>query len=220
MFMISASQIRAARGLLNWTQDELADASKISRSTVQNVENDVTVRTALIKSIWSTLKEHGIEFLPNNGVCRKAEGLRDFTGSQSCDLFFEDVMKTIRSKGGNFVCSIHTEAMLMRKSGFGSRSNLQRFEEVLKLTEVKCLIPGQEKWELPKTPFSIRELVEDRPLFSASYFSYGDRLVFGYLDATMQCVFALFENKRFARDAQSYFLARWNKAKLLGRECA
>lgn len=36
---LSPEQCRAARGLLDWTQEELAEKAKVSRSTIRDFEN-------------------------------------------------------------------------------------------------------------------------------------------------------------------------------------
>lgn len=42
--LITGSQVRGARGLLNWSQDNLAAISKVSRRTVQLIERDSSAR--------------------------------------------------------------------------------------------------------------------------------------------------------------------------------
>ena len=39
MPQLSPEQCRAARGLLDWTQEELAENAKVSRSTIRDFEN-------------------------------------------------------------------------------------------------------------------------------------------------------------------------------------
>jgi len=40
MSRLSPEQCRAARGLLGWTQEELAERAKVSRSTIRDFENE------------------------------------------------------------------------------------------------------------------------------------------------------------------------------------
>jgi transcriptional regulator with XRE-family HTH domain len=71
---ISPRQIRAARSLLGWTQQELADRAVVSGNTVQRLERGVAVRVDVYLKLWRTLEAAGIEFIPAAGD--KGEGVR------------------------------------------------------------------------------------------------------------------------------------------------
>jgi transcriptional regulator with XRE-family HTH domain len=63
------AQCRAARGLLNWSQDALAEASKIGISTVGEFERETrTPCNHLLRDIRSALETAGIEFIGENGA--------------------------------------------------------------------------------------------------------------------------------------------------------
>jgi transcriptional regulator with XRE-family HTH domain len=56
-------QCRAARGLLNWNQDDLARAARVSVVTVRNFENDRSVpQRATLDVIQRALESAGVEF--------------------------------------------------------------------------------------------------------------------------------------------------------------
>jgi transcriptional regulator with XRE-family HTH domain len=62
---ILPKQSRAARGLLNWTLADLADASSLSLSTVKNFENSLRDTTsANLIAIRRALEDAGVEFIP------------------------------------------------------------------------------------------------------------------------------------------------------------
>jgi transcriptional regulator with XRE-family HTH domain len=59
-----AAQCRAARGLLNWSQDALAEASKVGISTVGDFERERrTPCDHLLRDMRSALESAGIEFI-------------------------------------------------------------------------------------------------------------------------------------------------------------
>lgn len=59
----SAAQIRSARGLLGWSQTELAGKSGVSRRTLTAIENgDDRVTSESIGSIVAVLIDAGLEF--------------------------------------------------------------------------------------------------------------------------------------------------------------
>jgi transcriptional regulator with XRE-family HTH domain len=60
---MTPSQCRAARGLLNWTQDEMASAARLSVVTVRNFENEKsTPQRATLDVIQRALEAAGVEF--------------------------------------------------------------------------------------------------------------------------------------------------------------
>src|SRR6266849_5445700 len=60
---MTPSQCRAARGLLNWTQDEMASAARLSVVTVRNFENErSTPQRATLDVMQRALEAAGVEF--------------------------------------------------------------------------------------------------------------------------------------------------------------
>ncbi len=67
--MLSIEQLRAARGLLGWSQSDLAARAGLSLPTVKRVEAGVGPRvseTARTK-LQRTLESAGVEFIDENG---------------------------------------------------------------------------------------------------------------------------------------------------------
>lgn len=72
--MISPSQIRAARGLLGWSQEKLCEAAKVSRRTLARLEDgSVDARISTVTAVQRALERAGVEFLSGDG---KGEGVR------------------------------------------------------------------------------------------------------------------------------------------------
>jgi transcriptional regulator with XRE-family HTH domain len=65
---ITADQVRAARGLLDWSQGRLADASGVPTRTVMRFEGRETEpRASTTSAIRAALELAGVEFIPENG---------------------------------------------------------------------------------------------------------------------------------------------------------
>lgn len=74
--IISPAQCRAARGLLNWTQSDLADRAKVSRATVTSFEAEK--RTPIennLMAITAALQAAGLELI-NEGAGGAGAGVR------------------------------------------------------------------------------------------------------------------------------------------------
>jgi DNA-binding XRE family transcriptional regulator len=62
--MINPAQIRAARGLLKWTQAALAHKAALSTVTLNMIENEtVAPRLGTLDAIQRALETGGVEFL-------------------------------------------------------------------------------------------------------------------------------------------------------------
>lgn len=68
--MLKAEQVRAARALLNWTQQELGEKSGLSLTTIKRMESIGTGRSAAenVDAVQRTLEAAGVVFIPSNGA--------------------------------------------------------------------------------------------------------------------------------------------------------
>ena len=66
--MITPAQSRAARGLLDWSQQELAETAKLGLSTVRDFEKGRRVPYPNnLSAIHTALEAAGVEFIAENG---------------------------------------------------------------------------------------------------------------------------------------------------------
>lgn len=71
--MITSAQIRAARGLLNWSRKDLAEQSGVSFASMMRLESFGGVPSSNVKTldaIKKAFEEAGVEFIgtPENGA--------------------------------------------------------------------------------------------------------------------------------------------------------
>lgn len=74
--MVTSAQIRAARGLLNWTVRDLAERSGVHRNTITRVETNATTPGHSIAAIRSALESAGIIFLADGQSINGGPGVR------------------------------------------------------------------------------------------------------------------------------------------------
>jgi transcriptional regulator with XRE-family HTH domain len=69
--MISIEQIRAARGLVGWSQTQLAEAAERSLPTIKRLERDdgegPAVSDDVREAVRRALERAGVEFIAENG---------------------------------------------------------------------------------------------------------------------------------------------------------
>ncbi len=92
------SQIRAARALLEWSQEHLAEISGVPLTTIHQLEPGDWSQKAdqhVMNRLQSVLEEHGVEFIPANenggpGVRLKGHG----AGSETVLALTEEEFST------------------------------------------------------------------------------------------------------------------------------
>jgi transcriptional regulator with XRE-family HTH domain len=64
--MLQVAQIRAARALLGWRQEDIAEAAKISVATIRRIESQVELLTGNVSTllkIQAAFEQAGIQFI-------------------------------------------------------------------------------------------------------------------------------------------------------------
>jgi transcriptional regulator with XRE-family HTH domain len=101
--MISLQQIRAARGLLNWGQSDMARACGLSLTAVNNIDRGhARPRAQTLQKIRKVFEGQGVEFIDGHGVRLRHEGFRVevFEEKDAFALYMQDVVETLKACGG------------------------------------------------------------------------------------------------------------------------
>lgn len=75
--MITPRQIRAARVLLKWRQQDLADHAIVGVATVQRIEEGKDVRVSSLQKVEDALRAAGIEFAADSDGVRLVPKVAD-----------------------------------------------------------------------------------------------------------------------------------------------
>ncbi|MEH0069077.1 helix-turn-helix transcriptional regulator [Pannonibacter sp. Pt2-lr] len=113
---ITAAQCRAARSLLNWTQDQLAANAEVSRATIADFESSARQPlTNNLRSIRDCMFAAGVEFIPEDG--EKGVGVRfrerklEYITNVRIDRFNRVATMRMRYLGEDFLCVIELNAI-------------------------------------------------------------------------------------------------------------
>lgn len=128
--MLNDEKIRAARGFLAWTQDDLARRTGISKSSIANIEaGRVEPETRTLRKIEDCFGDHGI-FFTANGVEKRDFALTTYR--QYMDVL-DDIGRTV-APGGEilFHCAddrrsspaVSEKLSAMRQAGYRFRSTI------------------------------------------------------------------------------------------------
>ncbi|MEM7620478.1 MAG: transcriptional regulator [Pseudomonadota bacterium] len=61
--LLTGAHVKAARGLISWTQDDLERESTVSKRSINNIEKEISITDRLKRDIVEAFEREGIEFL-------------------------------------------------------------------------------------------------------------------------------------------------------------
>lgn len=93
--MITIAQCRAARGLLDWTQQDLAEASGLSKTAINNFEKGHSdIKAESLRAVRMAFEAGGLEFL-DNGVRVGTERAHILRGDGTFDKLLYDMSDSL-----------------------------------------------------------------------------------------------------------------------------
>lgn len=207
--MISLSQIKAARALLGWTQDELAKAAGLSLPSINNLERGLySPRPETYQAIVRALEEGGIEFLLDNGLRLKRgdHSIINFTGPHFLRDLDHDILSVLENDGQEIVGCTYDDRKWME---YGAVSNPMYVEARAKICWRERFLIPQTAHYITSPPQSYRTLP---PQFfgTMNYEIYGNRLALIEFDAMRV---TLIKNDRIAMMFLKQFDMMWSSAK-------
>lgn len=157
--MISRKQIKAARAMLDWSQQKLAENCKeISVPTIKLIESGkVNSTPTTLSLIKKTFENSGLEFLPQNGVRFRDDFITIFEKFDEDDLVYlrlmDDVYNTQLKQPGEILFSfvdqsLAPEAVIDRQSMIRKTGAPMRF--LVKHGDTHLRFPKDEYRYLPK----------------------------------------------------------------------
>lgn len=172
---ITTAQIRGARGILNWSQSELAERTGISSTSIGSIENgQSTPRASTLQTIRKTFESSGIEFIGLDGVRLRSGDIRTFKGHEGLVDFYEDIYQTVKDYKGEILVSNVDERLFVKYLGDFADTHIERMKSLpdihykILVREGDDYIPGADYAEYRGIP---KELFASVP-----FYVYGDKL--------------------------------------------
>lgn len=93
--MITIPQCRAARGLLDWTQQDLATASFLSKTAINNFEKgNSDIKSDSLRAIQTAFENANIEFTANEGLKRRTDQHSILSGPHALTELLHNIAQT------------------------------------------------------------------------------------------------------------------------------
>jgi transcriptional regulator with XRE-family HTH domain len=204
--MIDDKQLRAARALLNWTQETLAEASGIARATIKNIENDNSIgRRETMEALQSTLEQAGIEFLPGSGVKMRDRMVTVFEGEGANRKILEDVFQTLRDNGGEVLIANLNEGKAAATLGADFLNQHIQNRRMHNIHQ-RMLVSKEDRNLVP--PFDTYRAVDNQYFSEYPLYIYGSKIALVSWEPAQQAI--LIDDKRFANSAKRLFDFVWD----------
>jgi transcriptional regulator with XRE-family HTH domain len=211
MYSISPGQIKAARGLLDWTRDDLALACCVSPKTVAKLENGEKISLARVIEIRKSLEGRGIEFVGNKGVVLNKDEAVKYSGFEGIEQFYEDMLLTAKESGGEITAVYKTSEQFAASFGVANHSNLERLTNLSKYAEVKCLLTDARNASLVIPGIQMRATVNP-PVGIWSTFQCGNKHALIFQNGKNEYFYYVMTSTDIALNEKKHFWALWDDA--------
>lgn len=209
--MISIKQIRAARGLLNWTQKDLGDKAGVSREAIKNIENEISrPRQDTIREIHNAFETHGVEFLPSEGVRISDATVHVLHGEDGIKTLWDDIYETLIShENKEVLIANNTEPVHLGKDIVEYlEMHLKRFKAA-KITEKIMCCEGDTNFLGPITAY--RWVPKDNFCDSPT-FIYGDKVAMLIWGPPAKVT--IINDPQYAESIRNLFKFSWDRARI------
>ena len=214
--MISRFQIVAARALLDWNQEKLAQSAGITKDMVSKIEggkSDGSLKT--LRQIEQALNIAGIVFTDNDGVKRNSYNIQVYQGVDGFNKFYDELYEVAKTQGGEFCVNNVNENLFDRWHHSPERlqHHLDRMAEVVRNNpafRMRIIIEQGDK-NFRATKYAQYRWAGKEQFSDISFYVYGDRLailIFEDNDVYITVV----PNRRVADAYRKQFNLAWETA--------
>jgi DNA-binding XRE family transcriptional regulator len=208
--MITSIQSKAARAMLDWTQDDLATASGVNKKTVVAIEQgNVNARRETIQTLQNTFEKHGIEFLPGNGVRPRDEIVTVFEGDEAEELLLNDIYETMRVTGGGEILIYGLAEMDPKKEKEAYELSKAQIQRLMRANITERIL-GKEGDTNFVAPTNWYRWLPAKGFASVPLFIYGDKIALSTDSKPLKAI--IIQNRLFSDTCRHLFNFSWDRA--------
>ena len=206
---ITTAQIRGARGVLNWSQQDLAQRTGISATSIGAIENgQTTPRESTLTTIRKTFETAGIEFIGLEGIRQRSGDVRTYKGLDGFIEFYNDIYNTVRDNPAEIYVSNVDERQFVKLLGDFAKVHVKRITE-LKTVKYKILIREGDNY-IPGSSYAEYRWIPKDLFASVPFYVYGDKLAVMVFDNEPSVIVLRYPSIADAYRVQ--FTDMWNRS--------
>lgn len=208
---ISSRQIKAARALLDWSQEDLSAASALSVATVRKLElGSISPRSSTNDQIQKAFEKAGLEFLEPNGVRQKPEEITIYEGHDGICAFYDEVYAHASEKGGEIVTVCINEDPITDALGEYSKVHLSRMHALIHKANVKCILT--ENFTSVPAKYCEYRSISKAYVDSVPFYIYGNNYAVFLFGAKPSPRIIIHRSALLADAYRKQFHSMWDKA--------
>jgi DNA-binding XRE family transcriptional regulator len=207
---ITTAQIRGARGILNWSQSDLAGRTGISATSIGSIENgQSTPRANTVATIQKAFENAGIEFIGRDGIKVRSGDVRVFSGKNGFLGFYDDVYNTLRDNPTEVLVSNVDERDFVKWMGDFKETHVERMKSIPGL-KFKILIREGDDY-IPAEDYAMYRTMPKELFASVPFYTYGNKLAIMLFDGEPTIIVMDYQSINAAYRVQFYDI--WDRSK-------
>lgn len=174
--MINAAQIRAARGLLDWSREALATACGVSMPALSKIETSKSnPHPETLAKVQAALEQAGCLFTDNSGVKLKSDIVTVYEKKAGLFAFYDDLYLTALHYGGDLFISGGNQQDFY--DALGNEFIIMHAARMRDLKDVKVkMIKPESRAGEPALNYIEYRVVPDQMFYTVPFYVYHDKL--------------------------------------------
>jgi transcriptional regulator with XRE-family HTH domain len=207
--MLTREQCRAARGLLGWTQQDLANAAGLSKTAINNFERGTTdIKGESMDAIRKAFESADIAFVGDYGVHKLTDTVQLLKGENALKELWDDIFETMMQTGGEILISNVDEKRTEDMEKKALHNHLNRLKEH-NITERLLCCEGDTYFLMPVECY--RWISKETFTYGTSTYIYNNKIA---LQLWNDSIIVIINSKDAATAERQRFEYLWKNAKI------
>jgi transcriptional regulator with XRE-family HTH domain len=218
--ILKSRQIKAARALLDWSQDDLADASSLSVATIRKLEiGHISPRGQTTRAIRRALEDAGLEFLEPDGVRHRPDEILIYRGKEGLIDFYDDVFNTAKRKSGEIVLVCPNPNVFYADPNAFYKdilkdyrdSHVGRMTQIQDKTTIKCIFT-ENSGTIETAAYAEYRWISKNYVNPVPFYVYDDKYAVSIVEADSSPKIVVIRSRSVADTFRKQFFSMWEKA--------
>ena len=216
--MITGRQIKAARALTDMRQDELARCVRLTPQAIRKIEDDaVQPREGTMADLVNVFTTRGIEFIDNQGVRFRPEGIQISNGREGLIALMDDIYDASRRGiAGDVVLAGAPEDDFVRILGDYDPIYLANMASVPNLKMRTIIEEGD--MNVVSSAYTEYRWAPKEQFHAVPFYAYADKLAIVVFQADPSPRIFMIQSKTIADAYRRQFDSMWSQAKPLPKQ--